>query len=312
MRTTISARYFIGLLLVLVSVTISAQNRGGSRYVTEQVELMHDNDFLHFTDRWYTTGSFIGYQKLLNEIDKEHSNKRQFTIQLEQSFFTPSNIISSKIEDFDRPYAGFLGINTGVSLINEKRILDFILTIGVTGEISGSEGLQSWFHSTNESQTATWTGQIENNTHANLYGSYLREWLLWESNVTMILATKPKIALGTKDYYLENDIKLYIGKRNDLENTMAHRQLGDLDAEFFFALTGVYRFVIHDAMLEGSIITDNSDFTLEPVDSLFFYGVESYWRNQILDVKVAYMFSTRRAESTGTHGFTTLSITRNF
>jgi lipid A 3-O-deacylase len=312
MFTTISAEYFICVLLVLFSVKISAQNRGGSRYVDEQVELMHDNDFLHFTDRWYTTGSFIGYRKLLNEIDTENTDKRQFTFQLEQSFYTPSNIISSRIEDYDRPYAGFLGINSGVSLLNENRILDFIFTIGVTGEISGSEGLQSWFHSTNESQAATWTGQIENSTHANLYGSYLREWLLWESNFKVFLATKPKIALGTKDYYLENDIKLYIGKRNRLENTMAHRQLGAIENELFFALTGTYRYVIHDAMLEGSIISDNSEFTLEPIESLIFYGAETYWRNQILDIKVAYMFSTRRAENTGTHGFTTLSITRNF
>ncbi len=312
MPISLSARYFTCVFLCLCSVTISAQYRGGSRYVSEQVELMHDNDFLHFTDRWYTTGSFIAYRKLLNETDKENNNKRQFTLQLEQSFFTPSNILSSRIEDYDRPYAGFLGFNTGISLINENRILAFTLTIGVTGEISGSEGLQSWFHSTNESQTATWTGQIENSTHANLYGSYLKEWLLWDSNFNVFVATKPKVALGTKDYYLENDVKLYIGKRNELEYTMAHRQLGDTENELFFALTGAYRFVIHDAMLQGSIIADNSEFTLEPVDSLFFYGAESYWRNQILDVKVAYMFSTRRVESTGTHGFTTLSISRNF
>ena len=197
-------------------------------------------------------------------------------------------------------------------VLNEKRILDFTLSIGVTGEISGSEGLQSWFHSTNESQTATWTGQIENSTHVNLYGSYLREWLLWDSNFTIFLATKPKIALGTKDYYLENDVKVYIGQRNELENTMAHRQLGDIENELFFALTGAYRYVIHDALLQGSIIADNSEFTLEPKDSVLFYGVEAYWRTHILDVKVAYMYTTKRTESTGTHGYTTLSLSRNF
>lgn len=312
MRTLIFARHFIVVLLAFLSVKISAQNRGGSRFAEEQVELMHDNDFLHFTDRWYTTGSFVGYRKLLNEIDKEHDNKRQFTFQLEQTFYTPSNILSDRIEDYDRPYAGFLGFNSGITLINENRILDFMLTIGVTGEISGSQALQTSFHSTNESQIATWTGQIENNTHANLYGSYLKEWLLWESNFSVFLATKPKIALGTKDYYLENDAKLYIGKRNALENTMANRQLGDIENELFFAVTGAYRYVIHDAMLEGSIIADNSEFKLEPVNSLLFYGFETYWRNQILDIKVAYMFSTRRAENTGTHGYTTVSITRNF
>ena len=300
------------MLFFFSTLSSIAQRWGGNRYVEQHIELMHDNDFLHFTDRWYTTGSFIGYRKLLHEIDKVHDNKSQFIIQLEQTFYTPSNILSERIEDYDRPYAGFLGFNTGISLTNEKRIMEFILTIGVTGEISGSQGLQSWFHNTNESQTATWTGQIENNTHANLYGSYLKEWLLLENNFNVFLATRPKIALGTKDYYLENKATLYIGNRRDMETTMAYRQLGDLENELFFALTGSYRFVIHDAMLQGSIISDNSEFTLEPIDSVIFYGAEAYWRNNVLDVKVAYQFSTRRAESTGTHGFTTLSLTRNF
>lgn len=312
MYTKISAQHFLYVLLLLFSVNMSAQNWGGNRYAEEHVELMHDNDFLHFTDRWYTTGSFIGYRKLLNDTDKKHDNKRQFSIQLEQSFYTPSNILSSQIEDYDRPYAGFLGFNSGLSLINEKRILTFILSIGVTGEISGSQGLQSWFHSTNESQEATWTGQIENSTHANLYGSYSREWLLWDADFNMFLATTPKIALGTKDYYLENKATLYIGKRNELENTMAYRQLGTIENELFFALTGTYRYVIHDAMLQGSIITDNSEFTLEPTDSVIFYGAETYWRMQVLDLKLAYNFITKRSENTGTHGYITLSVTRNF
>ncbi|QIE59430.1 lipid A deacylase LpxR family protein [Rasiella rasia] len=306
------AHYFYCLCFLLLSASILAQSDGSAYFAEEQVELMHDNDFLHFTDRWYTTGSFISYRKLMNDLDKDHNNKRQFTIQLEQSFYTPSNILSNRIEDYDRPYAGFLGLNNSLTLTNENRMLDFTFTIGVTGEISGSEGLQSWFHSTNESQTAQWNGQIENSTHANLYGSYLREWRLIDAEIDVLLATKPKVALGTKDYFLENQLTLFLGNRNDIESTMAYRQIGTIENELFFALTGSYRYVIHDAMLQGSIIADNSEFVLEPVDSLIFYGAEAYWRTRRMDFKVAYMFSTKRAESTGTHGFSTLSISRNF
>ncbi len=312
MSTNVKATCCISLLLIIFSVNSSAQNEGGNYYAERQVELMHDNDFLHFTDRWYTTGSFISYRKLLNERNEDIPNRRQLTFQLEQSFYTPSNILSSRIEDYDRPYAGFLGLNTSLTLTSERRMLDFTFTIGVTGEISGSEGLQNWFHSTNESQATQWTGQIENNTHANLYGSYLREWKVYSGFLDAILATKPKVALGTKDYYLENTMTLFLGKRNAMENTMAYRQLGTIENELFFALTGAYRYVIHDAMLQGSIISDNSEFTLEPVNSLIFYGAEMYWRTRRMDFKVAYMFTTKRAESTGTHGFSTLSISRNF
>ncbi|MDX1463996.1 MAG: DUF2219 family protein, partial [Marinirhabdus sp.] len=165
---------------------------------------------------------------------------------------------------------------------------------------------------TNESQVAQWNGQIENNTHANLYGSYTREWVLYDGNFDAILATQPEAALGTKDYYLQNELTLYLGKRNTLENSSAYRQLGSIENELFFALTGTYRYVIHDAMLQGSIIADTSVFTLEPVDSLLFYGARAFWRTKRMDFQVAYLFSTRRAESTGTHGFSTLSISRNF
>ncbi|MDX1463920.1 MAG: DUF2219 family protein, partial [Marinirhabdus sp.] len=117
-------RAILLLWLMFFSTSMLAQ-RGASFYAEEQIDLIHDNDFLHFTDRWYTTGSFITYRKLLNELEKEQPNKRQFSIQLEQSFYTPSNILSDRIEDYDRPYAGFLGLNNSLTLINERRILDF-------------------------------------------------------------------------------------------------------------------------------------------------------------------------------------------
>lgn len=305
------ARYLCILCVSIYSITTTAQNGREPYYAKQQLELKHDNDFLHFTDRYYTTGSFIGYRRLLNEAS-ESEDKRQFSLYVEQSFYTPTNILSSKIEDFDRPYAGFLGFEGTLSIVNFKRILDFTFAIGVTGEISGSEGLQRWFHSTNDSQTAQWTSQIENSTHANLYGSYVREWKLYEGSLNIIAATRPALALGTKDYYIENQAKIYIGKRNDLQNTVAYRQLGSIKSEVFIALQGSYRFVIHDAMLEGSIITDNSEFTLEPKQDLFFYGAEGYWRTRRMDFKIAYTFVTRRAISTRTHGYTTFSISRNF
>lgn len=299
------------MFFILFYLTATAQHSRDPFYAKQQITLQHDNDFLLSTDRYYTTGSFVKYRKLLNEAS-ESNNKRQLSISLEQSFYTPTNRISPNIDDYDRPYAGFLGFNSALSFINSKRILDFTLAIGVTGEISGSEGLQNWFHSTNDSQIAQWEGQIENNTHANLYGRYIREWKVYQGDVGVYLNTQPTIALGTKDYYLENETKVFIGKRNDLPNSMAYSQLGTITNELFFAIKGAYRFVIHDAMLQGSIISDNSEFTLEPNQNLFSYGAEAYWRTRRMDFMVAFTRLSNRTTTTSSHGYTTFSISRNF
>lgn len=310
MLTSLRIRILLFLSLIIV-FPLAAQHSEVAYYADQQIELKHDNDFLLSTDRYYTTGSFIGYRKLLNP-SSETSEKKQLSIYAEQSYFTPSNLHSSHIDEYDRPYAGYLGVNSGLSFTNDKRMLDFTLTIGVTGEISGSQGLQSWFHNTNKSTAPSWKGQIENNTHANLYGSYLREWRVLNNAIQMHVALKPALAMGTKDYYLENEVAIYLGKRNTLQRTMAYRQLGQIENELFFSLKGAYRFVIHDAMLQGSLIQDNSAFTVEPVENLFFYGGEANWRSKRMDFKIAYNFATRRTASTATHGYTTFSVSRNF
>ena len=58
-----------------------------------QIELRHDNDFLQFTDKYYTTGNFISYRWLL----KNKKYKKQNSIFLSQEIYTPSLIEETDI-----------------------------------------------------------------------------------------------------------------------------------------------------------------------------------------------------------------------
>jgi lipid A 3-O-deacylase len=280
-------------------------------YFKKQIELLHDNDFLLFTDWYYTTGSFVHYRILLNELE-EVRHKRQLEFSLSQEYYTPSNLESENIEDFDRPYAGYSALTSKLTFTNRKHILDFTFQMGVSGAISGAEGFQSWFHSTNESKVPSWIGQIDDAVHANFYANYTQEWPLLPNPFSVYMAWRSGLAMGTKDFYIQNEGRFYFGKRNGLMNTMAYRQLGEIKPEFFFVVTFAHRYVMHDGLLEGAILGDNSEFILNPINNLFIYGIEGFYRKRRMEFKLGYKYSSPKAATTDVHSWITLSVARNF
>lgn len=310
----------IGFLYILslfcfLPITISAQESSEAEselpYYKRQIELLHDNDFLLFTDWYYTTGSFINYRILLNEAS-EDIEKRQLRFGISQLYYTPSNVLTTRIEDLDRPYAGYASINSSLSFISDKRILDFSMQLGVSGAISGAEGFQSWFHSTNDSNNPTWVGQIDDAVHANFYASYTRDWQLLPKPFGVFASWRPSLAMGTRDIYLQNEALFFFGKRQDMTQTMAFHQLGEIRPEFFFVIKFAYRYVMFDGLLEGNLIGDSSVYVINPIDHLFTYGIDGMYRNKRMEYKVGYNYSSPRAPLTSLHTWISISIARNF
>lgn len=308
--------FLLIICLLIISVRASycqeaVQKVDSLPFYKHQIELLHDNDFLLFTDWYYTTGSFIKYRVLLNELE-ENRNRRQVMFSLSQEYYTPSNVLSENIDDFDRPFAGYAAITNSLSFSNHQRILEFTLQIGVSGAISGAEGFQSWFHSTNESNNPSWVGQIDDAVHGNLYANYTREWLLLPGNFSVYAAWASGTALGTKDIYIENGAYFYFGLRNPLMKTMAYHQLGTIEKEFFFVLKFNYRYVMYDGLLEGNLIGDNSLYVLEPVEHLFTYGFTTLYRKKRMEYSFGYNYASQKAPTTTLHTWISISIARNF
>ena len=275
-----------------------------------QIELRHDNDFLQFTDKYYTTGNFISYRWLL----KNKKYKKQNSIFLSQEIYTPSLIEETDISKFDRPYGGFLAINFEHTITGKDWIFDFIYSFGVTGEISGGEWLQNLFHSTaaTDSRIASWVGQIENNFTNNCYFKYLKEWELHTDPFNVYFAIAPSAAVGIKEVYFQNDILFFIGKRNSMQLTSAYHQLGVLKNEFFLGINAGYRYVAHNTMLEGNLIGDNSIFLVDALNHLLFMSTDIHLRRGRSDIKLSYKFMSAETKTTESHLYVSLSLARNF
>ncbi|MCH9660833.1 MAG: lipid A deacylase LpxR family protein [Bacteroidetes bacterium] len=276
------------------------------------IELRHDNDFLLFTDRYYTTGTFVGIR--VKQESTDSVNQKQYRLFIQQEIYTPADLLEDDIELLDRPYAGFFGISNGLQLTNNKRLLDINLLLGFSGPFSAAEKLQSAFHDTaaEDSRVATWEGQLKNSLHTNLYVEYAREWKLEPNPFSVHFALNPISAIGTRDIYLQQNVVAYFGRRNPMNSSAAYHQVGIHNKEWFFAIRAGYRYIFHDALLEGNAIKDNSIFVKEPYQNLFIYNFEMYHRNKRNSYKLSYNFNTPRTQNTDPHIYMLFSFLRSF
>lgn len=282
----------------------------------DQFELRQDNDFLHFTDRYYSTGSFLGLHRWLPLTPEQLQQKqtRQYSLVLYQEIFTPTDLLTDKIKFLDRPYAGFIGLNNGLTVTQGFHLHRYNFVFGIAGPWSGSETVQSAFHNsaTVDSKIATWLSQIDNSFHLGGYYEYVREWQWEPKPFAVFFALNPKAALGTKDAYLEQDAVFYFGRRSSLQKTMAYGQLLGRETELFFSTRFGYRYVIHDAMLQGNWLGDDSVYTVKPYAMMYFFNVGFFWRYKRNDVYLKYHYESARNRTAEPHLYVSLSYSRRY
>jgi hypothetical protein len=277
------------------------------------IELRHDNDLFYATDRYYSAGLFIGWRKLsILETDSIH--RTQYRLFLSQEMYTPTDIIATDIDKFDRPYAGFLGVSGGVTETYKKSLFDYKLLVGFSGPLSGASFVQNLFHksATVDSRIPSWVGQIKTSFYINLYFNYVQEWKFQANPFSVYMAISPKAAFGNRDNYLQNDMVFYFGKRNSMMHSAVYQQIGDFEKELFFAIRLGYRYVINNAMLGGNALGDSSIYLLEPYQHLFLYNLEIHRRGKRNIYKFSCNFSTPETFNLQPQLYTTFTFLRSF
>ncbi len=304
-------------MLFFSCASVFAQEQGLDSFLpikkyNHQIQLMHDNDFLFGEDRAYTTGNFITYRVLLDR-EKDSLVKRQHHFTLLQEIFTPTDLLETVYKKYDRPYAGFLGFQYTHSIASKNRVYDVAFSAGVTGEISGADWLQNAFHSSvSGSRASQWIAQIAEGLTLNSYASFTQEWLMSSQPMGIYIALNPKLALGTKDMYVQQDFVMYFGNKQPAYNSIAYDQIGSTQKEFFVAVRVGYRYVFHDTMLEGNLLGDSSLLTMNPVQNIFIYNIENYFRYKQYDVKLFLNFISKRTQRAQEHLYFSFSLGKQF
>lgn len=280
--------------------------------IKHQIEFQHDNDFILLTDRYYSSGLFLNYKRrLLKGLFTE--NQEQLVFELQQLAHTPTNIEAIDTQSYDRPYAGFTGLETGWSVTQVNTLYSISILMGITGTASGAGQFQQWYHDNIVLyKTPVWFTEIENSFHVNLQASWIKEWQLNPNPFSIHLAFSPKFALGTKDIYAHPELTAFFGKRNPLSSSLAYGQINSTQKELFFSLRMGFRFVAHNAFLEGNILGDSSSFTVPSKLGVLHLGFDVQHRVGQNDYALGYRYLSREALTTQNHQYLQLSYGRSF
>ncbi|ABV35995.1 conserved hypothetical protein [Shewanella sediminis HAW-EB3] len=168
MNYQVSKRFISTSILLLISPWVSAG----------QWHLQVDNDFIFKDDGNYTNGLTLGWESApLQNLDdtaspirwqslfsfKQNSAQRAWGVKLTQQMWTPGEIKIETPQPYDRPYAGYLAIESHTATYGETWAQKNWLSLGISGPASGTEQLQKLFHKLTPSSTPNgWQHQIEN------------------------------------------------------------------------------------------------------------------------------------------------------
>ncbi|GMN09837.1 hypothetical protein MTsPCn9_18800 [Croceitalea sp. MTPC9] len=309
-----TTKFFVSFILAcfLLSSFVYGQNQPSIGTYNQQLELRHDNDFFLLTDRYYSSGLFLTYRKSLSRgIFQNDGEQLDFTIG--QEVYTPSQTQSTNTAVFDRPYAGFSGLNVSWSFAKQNELFKASFLVGIAGLNSGAGGFQRWYHRAIAiSDSPLWVAEVNDSFHLNAYFSYVKEWEVATGPFGVRFALKPNLALGSRDIYTEPETIFFFGRRNELGKSIAYNRLGSTDREIYFALRASYRNVFYNGLIEGNLFGDNSPVLKEPTNGVWRFGFDFYHRFQRNDYKFGIRYNSSETEQSKKHKYIMLSYGLSF
>lgn len=277
----------ITLFLLFSSFLILSQEK-----FSKEIKLTTDNDLYVSTkrDRYYTNGFFLSY-RYLTKLTSEKLEKRIFEWKIGHEMYTPNRSTVTKINQHDRPFAGYLFGSFGVSRVYKKqRILNTSIQIGTIGPNAFSEEIQDFIHSIyGFKEVVGWKHQIANAFGLNFSIEYLQFLGKGKTNRTDITwITKSRIGTVYTDISSGVIARLGFEPLASLLNSIAFgSHLNNLESTFkreiesYFFIKPMFRYAFYDATLQGSFLNKTSEITKELIPFVF-------------DVAIGYHFTANR------------------
>jgi hypothetical protein len=295
-------KYLLFTVLLFLGSFLKITSQNTIEIAKNQIGISHDNDFLVITDRYYTFGLSLFYTHSLTEGLLENT-KEQVSFKFLQQAYTPTNIETTLIEEMDRPYAGFLGLESSWSFAKPHSFYKIAILSGIVGPSSGVGQFQRWYHNhIVEYKTPTWENELSNHFHANLLFHYAKEWDLSPNPFGIRIAVTPSAGVGSKDVFIQPEITTFLGRRSPLHNSMAYGQINNLEKEIYFSLGFAYKYVAKNALLEFNDIENE----------IFLFNFNFQHRFLTNEYRVGYHYNSKEALGLDRHQYVSLGYAKSF
>ncbi|WP_236642056.1 lipid A deacylase LpxR family protein [Dokdonia sinensis] len=279
-----------------------------------QISVEHDNDFLFAIDRYYTAGTFISYDRLIESdflLKKTEVAPIQLSFTLGQETYTPRELFETDFDRLERPYAGYLFGKFQISQGNKNSIFRVSTELGLAGEQSLAGKFQVAYHELINEFIPTWAGEIGNSAHINLGANYVRDYDVLNSNLFKHFALESTLALGTRDIYAQQEATAFFGNRSRAHNSSAFGRLSDGQEFYGYGGLGV-RYVLLNALIAGHPFGDDSPFVLDETPLLFQFKAGLIYRGARNTYEFGYRFQTNQTEREGRSQYTVFKFSRRF
>jgi lipid A 3-O-deacylase len=247
-----------------------------------------------------------------------------FGLSVFQLMFTPEDLEEKDLIEDDRPYAGWLGVAAywqRAGAFNDRTsVLDHIeFDLGVVGEASGAQALQTFIHSAfpDQIKPAGWGNQLSHEVAANLTlrRKYRVTSLPADSGLAFQVIPGFGGTLGTVYRRLEADVTVRLGW--NLPNDFGATRIADVGSAtggwpgawgLYVFLRGGGTLSEHNIFLDGNNFQNSHFVTKNPLVGEGQVGVVlQLFRG--LEIGYSHTFLTEEFEDQdGTHSFGTFSI----
>lgn len=285
-----------------------------------KVVLQLDNDLFTGTDQDYTNGARLAFIREFEKAKPTHNFLQQSLYKLSgadsdaflhdlrlpddkaprfawgigatQLMYTPKDSDAAKAPKGERPYAGWLGLESSFHVKTDQSASSVTLSFGTTGEHSQADETQKWVHQniSNSPVYQGWDSQVPNELTVNLHLDHKRRFSCLDDTLEWPIQFDGYYEWGTALGNLRTDA--YIGSllragwNLPPSYSIPRVQLGSYGHTLFrsedptadplsvFIFTGVRgSAVLHDITLDGPIFRDfDTGVDSKPFVGEFVYG----------------------------------------
>jgi len=172
---------WLGRIICSIILILSIGNLHGQQLYEVKIASANDNYCLNLHDGYYTNGLFIRVN-YLPHLKVVTDSVRKLTkiaayYQVGQMMFTPESIQNSIVDQIDRPFAGYLFIEKGMTFFYRRgHVLRTSVSLGVVGPASLAQQTQVLIHRTFAIYIPQlWSYQVKNEAGVNLQAQYWHE-----------------------------------------------------------------------------------------------------------------------------------------
>jgi lipid A 3-O-deacylase len=268
MRKLISIFFFLFFVLI-----IKAQKQNLKSF-QQEITVITDNDNYDFelTDRYYSNGFIIQYNKAVNKLSNT-IDKKILRFEAAHKVYNPyinNQSLQLVVKNMDRPYAGWLYLSGGITQISKKQnVLLYGAAVGIMGPGARGRQIQNGWHKIiGIYETYGWEYQLQNEAGFNLSAEYYHSLVKAKPGKNISLHTLTRATLGNTFTNASAGFLLKTGWLNS-ENESGYWS-GNLGAssssfkrnEFIFFLEPALQYQAYNATVQGGLfIKDKGPFT---------------------------------------------------